>query len=265
MNSFLSIRHNRILGWILWILLFVSCSSDKNEPDWNLVWSDEFNYTGLPDITNWGNEVGFIRNNELQYYTDRRPENASVMNGNLLIIGRKESYETADYTSASLITYGKHSWTYGKIEARIKLPIGQGLWPAFWTLGQNINQVGWPQCGEIDIMEHINSVDLIYGTAHWLDGEHVSSGGNISCNVSAYHNYAVEWDKESIKWFLDGEKYWELNIKDNLNSTEELHLPQYIIMNMAIGGAWPGPPDVTTSFPDTMFVDYVRVYQKAGN
>jgi beta-glucanase (GH16 family) len=235
-------------GWVLCLLLFASCSGDKNEPDWNLVWSDEFNYTGLPDISNWGNEVGFIWNN-----------------GNLLIIARKESYETADYTSASLITYGKHGWTYGKIEARIKLPDGQGLWPAFWTLGQNIYQAGWPECGEIDIMEHINNDDLIYGTLHWLNGQHVSSGGKTTCNVAVYHNYAVEWDEESIKWFLDDEKYWEVNIKDNINSTEEFHLPQYIIMNMAIGGAWPGPPDFTTSFPDTMFVDYVRVYQKSGN
>jgi beta-glucanase (GH16 family) len=265
MNPFLSKKRLSIRGGILCLLFFISCSSKKNELTWKLVWSDEFNYTGLPDMKNWGNEVGFIRNNELQNYTDRRPENAIVMDGNLLIIARKESYETADYTSASIITYVKQSWTYGKIEARIKLPNGQGLWPAFWTLGQNINQVGWPECGEIDIMEHINNVDLIYGTAHWLNGEHVSSGTDTSCNVDIYHNYAVEWDKESIKWFLDGEKYWEVNIKNNINSTEELHLPQYIILNMAIGGDWPGPPDATTSFPDTMFIDYVRVYQKASN
>jgi beta-glucanase (GH16 family) len=265
MNSFISIIQYRMKGWVLCLLLFVSCSGDKNEPDWNLVWSDEFNYTGLPDVTNWGNEVGFIRNNELQYYANQRPENAIVMNGNLLIIARKESYESADYTSASLITYGKRSWTYGKIEARIKLTNGQGLWPAFWTLGQNIYQVGWPECGEIDIMEHINNVDLIFGTLHWLNGEHISSGGSSSCNVNIFHNYGVEWDKESIKWFLDGEKYYEVTIKDNINSTEEFHLPHYIIMNMAIGGAWPGPPDVTTSFPDTMFVDYVRVFQKTSN
>jgi beta-glucanase (GH16 family) len=264
MKSSLSIRYNMI-GWILFMLIFVSCSSDQPEPEWKLEWSDEFNYSGLPDIANWTNEVGFIRNNELQYYTDRRAENAVVMNGNLLIVGKKESYETAEYTSASIITYGKHSWTFGKIEAKIKLPGGQGLWPAFWTLGQNINQIGWPGCGEIDIMEHINSEDLIYGTAHWLNGGHSSSGGNTPCNAEIYHIYAVEWDKEGIKWFLDDEKYWEVNIKDKIFSTEELHLPQYIIFNMAIGGSWPGSPDPSTSFPDTMFVDYVRVYQKANN
>jgi beta-glucanase (GH16 family) len=248
------------LALIMLILTF--CSKQKDELTWNLVWSDEFNYTGLPDINNWGNEVGFIRNNELQYYTDRRLENAKVENGNLLIIGKKEPYETAGYTSASLTTMNKHNWTYGKIEARMKLPAGQGMWPAFWMLGQSINQVGWPECGEIDIMEHINNENIIYGTLHWLNQNHVSSGGKIQFDPKLYHNYSIEWDKDYVKWFLDGEKYWEVPIKDNINSTEEFHKPQYIILNLAIGGSWPGSPDVTTLFPDTMYVDYVRVYQK---
>lgn len=247
---------------IILVLSLISCSAQKDQPDWKLVFSDEFNYSGLPDASKWGNEVGFIRNNELQYYTPRRIENSVVNDGNLLIIGRKESYEAANYTSASLTTDGKHSWTYGKIDARIKLPKGQGMWPAFWMLGQNIHQIGWPRCGEIDIMEHINNEDLLHGTLHWYNEKHVSSGGTAPCDVTKYHNYTVEWDKESVRWFLDGIKYWEVSIKDGINSTEEFQKPHYIILNLAIGGTWPKNPDATTVFPDTMYVDYVRVYQK---
>jgi beta-glucanase (GH16 family) len=242
-------------------LLLIGCSQNK-EPDWKLVWSDEFNNSGLPDTLNWGNEVGFIRNNELQYYTPRRIENSIVNDENLLIIGRKEQYDSAGYTSASLTTDGKHNWTYGRIEARIKLPKGQGMWPAFWMLGQNIHQVGWPRCGEIDIMEHINNEDILYGTLHWHNKEHVSSGNKIPCAINQFHNYAVEWDKDSIKWMLDGSKYHSVCIKDSINSTSAFHKPHYVILNLAIGGDWPMDPDEFTQFPDTVFVDYVRVYQK---
>ncbi len=244
------------------LLAFVSC---KSQPDWKLVWSDEFNYSGLPDSSNWQNEVGFIRNHELQYYTKNRMDNAIVKDGNLMIIARKEACDSAQYTSASINTDGKHSWTYGKIEARIKLPEGQGLWPAFWMLGDNIHQVGWPKCGEIDIMEHINNEDVAHGTLHWFNEKHVSSGGTIQCDVTKYHDYAIEWDRDAIRIFLDGKQYHVLDIKDNANSTDEFHLPQYIILNMAIGGDWPKDPDETTVFPDTMFVDYVRVYQRTTN
>jgi beta-glucanase (GH16 family) len=144
----------------------------------------------------------------------------------------------------------------------MKLPAGQGMWPAFWMLGQNIHTVGWPACGEIDIMEHINNEGITHGTLHWLNEKHVSSGGTTPCDVTKYHNYSIEWDKESVRLFLDGNKYWEVNIKDGVNSTEEFHKPQYIILNLAIGGDWPKDPDLTTVFPDTMYVDYVRVYQK---
>jgi beta-glucanase (GH16 family) len=243
------------------LLLLIGCSQNK-EPGWKLVWSDEFNYSGLPDTSNWRNEVGFIRNNELQYYTPRRIENSVVSEGNLLIIGRKEQYDSAGNTSASLTTDRKLNWTYGKIETRMKLPKGQGMWPAFWMLGQNIHQVGWPRCGEIDIMEHINNEDILYGTLHWDNEEHVSSGNKIPCTITQFHNYAIEWDKDSIKWFLDGVKYHSVCISDSVNSTEEFHKPHYIILNLAIGGDWPSNPDETTQFPDTVFVDYVRVYQK---
>jgi beta-glucanase (GH16 family) len=247
---------------LLFLLFLLTACSQSKEPAWKLVWSDEFNNSGLPDTANWGNEVGFLRNHELQYYTPRRMENSIINGDNLLIIGRKEPYDSAGYTSASLTTDRKHSWTYGKIEARMKLPKGQGMWPAFWMLGQNNHQVGWPRCGEIDIMEHINSEDFLYGTLHWDNGEHVSSGNKIPCIITQYHNYAIEWDKDSIKWFLDGAKYHSVCIRNSVNSTDEFHKPHYIILNLAIGGDWPKNPDEFTPFPDTVFVDYVRVYQK---
>jgi beta-glucanase (GH16 family) len=246
----------------LFLLLVLTACSQGKQPGWKLVWSDEFNYSGLPDSLNWGNEVGFIRNHELQYYTLRRPENTIVTGGNLLIIGRKENFDSAGYTSASLTTDRKHIWTYGKIESRMKLPKGQGMWPAFWMLGQNIHDVGWPRCGEIDIMEHINSEDILYGTLHWDNDGHVSSGNRIPCTVNRFHNYSVEWNSDSIAWFLDGVRFHSVAIRDSVNSTSEFHKPHYIILNLAIGGDWPRDPDESTSFPDTVYVDYVRVYQK---
>jgi beta-glucanase (GH16 family) len=244
-------------------LILLTCVAQAWGQDYRLVWSDEFNYKGLPDTNKWGNEVGFIRNNELQYYTRQRIENSVVKDGKLLIIGRKEKFKDANYTSASLVTDKKFSWTYGKVEAMIKLPVGQGIWPAFWMLGQSIHEIGWPKCGEIDIMEHINNETIAHGTLHWHNEKHVQSGATIQCDVTKYHLYTVEWDKDAIKWFLDGTKYHEVEVKDGVNSTEEFHKPHYIILNLAIGGAWPKDPDATSQFPDTMYVDYVRVYQKS--
>lgn len=245
------------------MLLFVVISSFQTlSAQWKLVWSDEFAYNGLPDPSKWGNEVGFIRNNELQYYTSGRLQNTEVKDGFLYITARKEAYENAAYTSASITTEGKYSFTYGKAEARMKLPKGQGMWPAFWMLGQNIREIGWPKCGEIDIMEHINSEDILYGTLHWHNEKHVSDGTKTPCTVGEFHTYSIEWEPKSIKWFLDGKQYHEVNIADAVNNTEEFQRPFYMILNLAIGGDWPKNPDSTTIFPDAVVVDYVRVYQK---
>lgn len=248
---------------VLVILVFLFSLLKTEAQTWNLVWSDEFT-NGPINTANWAFETGGggWGNNELEYYTNR-PENATITNGNLLIIARKELFGGNNYTSARMKTQGKKSWTYGKVEARIKIPAGKGIWPAFWMLGDNISQVGWPKCGEIDIMEHINSVPQINGTIHWDNNGHSQYGGDTVVNSTQYHIYAVEWDDTGIKWFLDGNKYWEANILNNINGTNEFHAPFFILLNLAIGGNWPGNPDASTAFPDTMFVDYVRVYQKS--
>lgn len=226
---------------------------------WVLVWSDEFNGTSV-NTTNWNFETGAggWGNNEQQYY---RSQNATVSNGNLVITAKRESFGGANYTSARMTTQNKRTFTYGKMEARIKLPLGQGLWPAFWMLGSNISSVGWPRCGEIDIMEHINTSNTVYGTIHWDANGYASYGGNTSTTPSNYHNYAIEWNSSSIKWFVDGVKYHEANILNNINSTEEFHRPFFFILNLAVGGNWPGQTIDNSKLPASMYVDYVRVYR----
>lgn len=248
---------------IFTFFLFFLSVNRISAQQWELVWSDEFS-TDKIDASNWVFETGAggWGNNELENYTTRK-ENASCANGNLMIIARKESYQGSSYTSARMKTFGKQSWTYGKVEARMKMPTEKGIWPAFWMLGNSINTAGWPRSGEIDIMEHINTDNTIYGTMHWDNNGHASYGGNVKINdVTQYHTYSIEWDSTAIKWFVDGNQYWNGNITNNINSTDEFHKPFFILLNMAVGGSWPGNPDGTTLFPDTLFVDYVRVYQK---
>ncbi len=229
------------------------------------IWSDEFNSPQL-NSANWTPEIGTgfngWGNNELQYYTSR-PENLLIQNGNLMIIGKKEAYQGSDYTSARIKTQSKQYWKYGKMEARIKMPKAQGLWPACWMLGESITSQSWPNCGEIDIMEHINSDNKVFGTMHWDANGHAYYGGDTNINdVSLFHIYSVEWDSSKITWFVDGNKYWEANILNNINSTEEFHAPFFILLNMAIGGNFPGNPTSTSISEDTLFVDYVKVYQR---
>lgn len=253
----------------MFMLLFLAINS--NSQTFNLVWSDEFNGTGAPDPAKWGYELGYIRNNELQYYTNST-NNSRQYNGNLEITVREETVQgnnygtpaTFNYTSGSIITLRKTDWVYGKIEGRFKMPKGKGLWACFWTLGANYEQVWWPQCGEIDIFEHINSENLIHTTAHWADAsnKHVSQGKDSpTIDVTQWHTYSIVWTPNSIKWFVDDDVIHELNILDGINSTQEFHKPHYILINLPIGGSWPGPPDGTTVLPATMYCDYVRVYE----
>jgi beta-glucanase (GH16 family) len=245
-------------------IAFFACKSSsgigKNTSSYALVWSDEFNGSSL-DQKNWNYNIGGHGwgNNEQEYYTDK---NATVENGNLVITGKAETVDSNAYTSSRITTKGKHEFQYGKIEARMKIPTGQGLWPAFWMLGANIDQVNWPQCGEIDIMEHINSDSTFYGTLHWVNSQKVSSGNKTKAAPDDYHVYAIEWNADSISWLLDNKKYHSVEIKNNINSTEEFHKPFFILLNLAIAGDWPGQEVDQSKIPAQMIVDYVRVYQQ---
>ncbi len=237
------------------LLTFIS------QAQWTMIWNDEFDGPTL-DNTKWTKDIGGwgFGNNESQYYTDS-PTNLSVSNGELIITARDEQFQTNEYTSAKIITKGKFQMHYGKIEARLKAPMGKGLWPAFWMLGTNIDQVSWPRCGEIDVMEHINNNTKINGTAHWDNVGHNYMGGVIDADVTEFHTYAVIWDSLAIKWYMDETLYFQLNIANGVNGTDEFQFPFYLLLNLAVGGNWPGYPDATTVFPAEMAVDYVRVYE----
>ncbi|MBN1302534.1 MAG: family 16 glycosylhydrolase [Melioribacteraceae bacterium] len=235
--------------------------------NYQLVWYDSFLGNEL-DTDSWSYETGGggWGNNELQYYTSR-PDNLYLENGRLVITAKRETYGGSNYTSARIVTKGKKFFRYGKVEARIRMPFGQGIWPAFWMLGENFSSVGWPRCGEIDIVEMIGGTgneNKAYGTAHWdNNGSHAQYGGytKLQSGILAddWHLYAVEWNNQSIKWFFDGNKYHEIDITSS--ELREFHNEYFIILNLAVGGKWPGYPDGTTLFPQTLEVDYIRVYQ----
>lgn len=256
--------------------------------EWKLVWSDEFNYSGLPDANKWNYEVGFIRNRELQYYTKARKENARVENGTLIIESRKEKFknpnynsdttrsgrwsrsrEFADYTSASLITNGKASFCYGRIEVRAKLPTGRGTWPAIWMLGTNIREVGWPTCGEIDIMENVGfDPNRICANSHTKKYNHARNTGKgssimVSKPYKEFHIYAIEWYPDRIDFFVDDNKYFTYENEGSGEDAWPYDKDQYLILNTAIGGTWGGQKGVDDSiFPQKFYIDYVKVYQK---
>ena len=163
-------------------------------------------------------------------------------------------------------TQGRYAIKYGKIEARIKLPAVQGLWPAFWMLGRNIDSVGWPACGEIDILEAVNTEQKAHGTMHWRDHNNTNAnyGGSRSVDVRAFHVYAIEWDESLIRWFIDGQQFHVASIANGVNGTDEFHHEFFILLNLAVGGRWPGFTIDDTALPATMQVDYVRVYQDAN-
>jgi beta-glucanase (GH16 family) len=227
---------------------------------YSLVWADEFNGTAI-DANTWNMETGNLNvNNEKEYY---QAQNATEENGNLVITAKKESAGGQPYTSARMNTLNKISAKYGRIEARIKLPLGAGLWPAFWMMGSDISSVSWPKCGEIDIMEHVNADNTIYGTMHWDGGSgHVQYGLTTSItNPDDYHIYAIEWDDSSIRWYVDNTLYVTGNIAGNINNTSAFHLPLFILFNMAVAGDFPGQAVDDSKFPAKMYVDYVRVYK----
>ena len=229
----------------------------KNGITYNLLWSDEFDGSTV-NLNKWTFDPGAGQNGEREYY---QSSNAAVTSGNLVISAKKETVSGMPYTSSRLNTSGKFSVAYGRIEARIKIPAGLGLWPAFWMLGQNFPTVGWPQCGEIDIMEHVNADNKFYGTIHWDNNGHAQFGGQTTATTADYHVYAVEWDSSSIKWYVDDTLYNTANIKDNINNTGAFQKPFFVILNLAVGGDFPGYTIDETKLPANMYVDYVRVYQ----
>lgn len=251
---------------------------------YELIWADEFDKAGKPDPQKWDFETGFIRNHELQYYTSSK-KNARVRNGHLIIESRMEKVRNQDfasfthedwrknrrfgeYTSASLTTKGKAAWRYGRIEVRAKLPRGYGQWPAIWMLGENWDMVGWPLCGEIDIMENVGfDPDYIHGTVHTYAYNHIKGtqkGKKVEVNEpwAHFNTYSIDWTPEKIDFYVNDRIYNsvanEHKAKDEWPFDQEFHLK----LNIAIGGEWGGQKGIDDdAFPQRMLVDYVRVYQ----
>lgn len=238
-------------------------SSSSSSP---YLWHDEFDFI---DTTQWTFETGATGwgNNEWQYYT-ARSENAYVQDGILHIRANKERYESSDYTSARMITKGTFSFTYGTVEARIALPMGKGIWPAFWMLGENIDAVSWPACGEIDIIEAVNDENVVYGTNHWqYEGGHAQYGNSTKdyygtskvLDITQFHNYKMVWNEKLIAMYVDDFKYQEIAIENAADGLEAFHKPQFFILNVAVAGNWPGFDVDDAQFPNEMLVDYIRV------
>jgi beta-glucanase (GH16 family) len=250
------------------VYCFGGAAPARAQTTWTLAWSDEFSGPAgsSPDPTKWTYDIGAggWGNNELEYYTNSRNNSYIDGQGNLVIKAIKQRYRGSAYTSARLKTQGLFSQAYGKFEARIKIPYGQGLWPAFWMLGNNINTVGWPTCGEIDIMENIGKEPgTVHGSLHG-PGYDFSAPYTLAAGqqfASNYHVFDVEWDPTQIRWYVDGILY-ETVSASNLAASQNwvFNQPVFIILNVAVGGNWPGSPDKTTVFPQYMYVDYVRAY-----
>ena len=267
---------NRIVLILIIMGLQVTMASAQQ---WKLVWSDEFDNGSVPDPAKWSYEEGFVRNKEVQYYTVNRPENARIENGMLVIEGRHEpgylpkapaTRPSANYTAASIHTHGKFEFTYGRVEARAKVPQGKGVWPAIWMLGANIDQIGWPRCGEIDIMEFVgHTPNRVYGTVHWGKSsrkeDKKASGKELPVTrpFDDFHIYAIEWHPDRIDIFYDGRKYHTVPVKQVEESMGEnpFSKPQYLLINLALGGSWGGDID-DSIFPQRYLVDYIRVYQQ---
>ena len=248
----------------LCILLVLSFSNFLTAQTRVLVWADEFNEQAI-DTSTW-KFVGGPSNDNVQYYTNR-DKNAKIAGDNLQIIALKESYAGYNYTSSMLVTKNVIDWRYGRIEASIKLPSSRGFVPAFWLLPADDRYGWWPSSGEIDIMEHpTNEIINIYGTVHTAAYNSFNGSGSrgsitqINDAESAYHVYAVEWTPDKIDFFVDDQKYFTFNNDHSGTATWPFDQPFYLILNLAVGGDWPGNPDNSTQFPQQMLVDYVRVY-----
>ena len=268
----------RAFAFGLLLLITVACggstaaqspqSPTPSSGSWTLVFSDEFDTSGAPDPSKWGYELGYIRNDEKQYYTSRS-ENVRVEGGNLVIEGRKEAFQGFGYTSASINTLGRFEFQYGKVEVRAKLPRGVGMWPAIWMLGVNIRSVGWPACGEVDIMENVGFEPVrIHGSVHTTAYNHTKGTQktatiDIANPADDFHVYAMEWYRDRIDVFVDGQKYFTFRNEGTGTPVWPFDAPQYLLINLAIGGSWGGQQGIDDSkFPARYLVDYVRIYQQ---
>ncbi len=269
---------------LLFVICFLSVSCSKNDslakpppiiltPDtsspktYQLVWSDEFDVDGLPDNTKWGYDVGGWGwgNNELEYYTEAKPENARVENGNLIIEARLEKFDDKSYTSARLLTKNKAAWTYGRFEVKAKIPIGRGIWPAIWMLSAN-EPLHWPDDGELDIMEAVGfDPNVIHATVHnkvynGANGTQKGSELFVKDAADSFHVYSMEWTNRKIIFAVDNNIYFTYT--EGPSGSWPYINYFFMILNVAVGGNWGGQQGVDdTAFPQKMLVDYVRVYQ----
>lgn len=254
---------------------------------WELVWQDEFDYTGHPDPRKWDYEDGYVRNEELQYYMRRRLKNARVENGRLILEAHKENLPNprhrsgserwqerrrmVEYTAASLTTLKRFEFQYGRVEVRARLPRGRGVWPAIWTLGVNRTEVGWPRCGEIDLMEFVgHTPDTIHANVHWPHPQptpqrrNASQGGKttLAAPWERFHVYAMEWTPERIDFLLDDRKYHSFTLDAAGRGPDNpFRQPHYLLLNFALGGTWGGAVDDAV-LPQRFEIEYVRVYRR---
>jgi beta-glucanase (GH16 family) len=267
--NFTNMKNLLRLLFVCSLIIVFSFSLKHSSQKWNSVWSDEFNYTGLPDSSKWNYDVGGDGwgNHELEYYTKARLENARVENGNLIIEAHKEKFEGGNYTSARLVTKGKADWKYGRIEVRAKLPKGLSTWPAIWMLGST-TPLKWPDDGEIDIMEHVGyDPGAVHASVHCKKYNHVIHTQKTAITqvpdfADAFHVYAVEWDEAHISIFVDDKKYFTFTNEHSSYDAWPFDQKMHLLLNLAIGGDWGGQKGVDNSiFPVKMLVDYVRVYE----
>lgn len=272
---------NKVIIFLL-ILLSISCTGQSTEseakkegeiPGWTLIWSDEFDKDGLPDVRKWSYDVGDNGwgNQELQYYSSYRSENSRVENGKLIIEARRDFFNGKEYTSARLVTKSKGDWTYGRFEIRAKLPTGKGTWPAIWMLPSvwSLGNGGWPDNGEIDIMEHVGyNPNVIHASIHCnkyvhTNGTQKTATQNVSDATTAFHNYILEWNENEIRAYVDDKVYFSFKNENKGWEYWPFSKSFHLIINIAIGGTWGGAQGVDNSiFPQKMEIEYVRVYKK---
>jgi beta-glucanase (GH16 family) len=275
--------HDRVVPLLIAVLLVSSAIAltaqtappSAQAAQWALVWSDEFTDPQL-DSSKWVYDIGGGKwgNQELEYYTDL-PQNVSIQDGKLAITARQEKHTDTNkiiwnFTSGRIKTLSKFTQTYGRFEARIKVPFGQGIWPAFWMLGEDIAKVDWPNCGEIDVMENIGKEPaIVHGTIHGPGYSGAGGIGNLYALAQGqrfaddFHVFAVEWEPHAIRFYVDNNLYVTRTPRELPPGKKWVYdHPFFLLINLAVGGDWPGNPDASTVFPQTMLVDYVRVYSR---